>query len=270
MRESPLRPTPRFRTMKYLAVFAVLSALAAPLVADDRVREAQAELKRQGFYYGEVDGQNGAETSAAIRRFQIRNGLEVTGQINEKTLDALDAGQAARELPDTAPVEAPAPPPPAPAAKAPAPPVHLRRQDAVEDEDRAFLRREEVKRSRVIDDDHVVPPPRTIPEPTADLAMLFAETPYATAPREVQEQTLRRAQSLLAQRGYYRDAIDGDPGPATEEALFTFQRSKRLTLTGRLDLATLGELRLLPGRAPIKPFFAPSASQRVYRGVIVE
>jgi peptidoglycan hydrolase-like protein with peptidoglycan-binding domain len=256
--------------MKVFPVLFVLAVLQFTLFADDRVREAQTELKRQGFYYGEIDGESGEETSAAIRRFQIRNGHEVTGQLNEKTLDALDSGQVARELPDPAPADAPAPAPPPPATKEPAPPVNLRRDDSVEDEDRAFLRREEMKRKPPIDDEHIVPPPRTIPEPTADLAMLFAGTPYATAPHEVQEQTLRRAQSLLARRGYYRDAIDGEAGPATEEALLTFQRSKRLNLTGRLDLATLSELRLLPGRTPIKPFNAPSTSQRVYRGVIVE
>lgn len=257
--------------MKALPVLLVLAALPLALQADERVREAQTELKRQGFYYGEVDGQSGAETSAAIRRFQIRNGLGVTGQLDEKTMDALDSSQVARELPDAQVAPTPAPPPPSPAAREPAPPIDLRRDDTVEDGDRAFLRREEMKRARPpVDDEHIVPPPRTIPEPTADLAMLFAETPYASAPREVQEQTLRRAQSLLAQRGYYRAAIDGEAGPATEEALLTFQRSKRLTLTGRLDLATLGELRLLPGRVPIKPFRPPSTSQRVYRGVIVE
>ena len=77
--------------------------------------------------------------------------------------------------------------------------------------------------------------------------MLFAGTPYANAPVALQQNTLRRAQSLLAGRGFYRDIIDGLPGPATEEALLTFQRSARLTLTGRLDLDTLNELRLLPG-----------------------
>jgi peptidoglycan hydrolase-like protein with peptidoglycan-binding domain len=248
----------------------VLLALAATALADDRIRDAQTELKRQGFYYGEIDGAAGAETTAAIRRFQIRNGLEVTGQLDEKTLDALDMKTVER---DAAPTPPPAPEPPPTAAKTPPPPqppVNLRRDETVEESDRAFLRREENKRAPAFDDDHIVPPPRTIPEPTADLTMLFAQTPYATAPREVQEQTLRRAQSLLAQRGHYRDDIDGVAGPATEEAILTFQRSKRLPLTGRLDLATLGELRLLPGRVPIKPFYPPSTQQRVYRGVIVE
>jgi peptidoglycan hydrolase-like protein with peptidoglycan-binding domain len=79
--------------------------------------------------------------------------------------------------------------------------------------------------------------------------VLFAGTPYASAPPTVQRDTLRRAQSILSVQGFYRDIVDGLPGPATEEALLTFQRAARLTLTGRLDLDTLGKLRLLQGNA---------------------
>lgn len=254
----------------------VLLLLVASVHADDRIRDAQTELKRQGFYYGEIDGQAGAEMTAAIRRFQIRNGLEVTGQLNTPTMDALDTGST-EEKPPAAPAPpiqrdpTPTPPEPEPrTAREAVPPVNIRRDESVAESDRAFLRRETPRRTPLPDDESVVPPPRPIPEPTADLEMLFAQTPFATAPREVQEQTLRRAQSLLAQRGFYRADIDGQAGPATEEAVLTFQRSKRLQLTGRLDLATLSELRLLPGRAPIKPFNPPPTQQRVYRGVIVE
>ncbi|MBV8533184.1 MAG: peptidoglycan-binding protein, partial [Verrucomicrobia bacterium] len=47
---------------------------AGSLWADDLTRAIQQRLKDQGFYYGEVDGQPGEETSAAIRRYQIRYG----------------------------------------------------------------------------------------------------------------------------------------------------------------------------------------------------
>ncbi len=254
----------------------LLLLLGVSVHADDRIRDAQTELKTQGFYYGEIDGQVGAEMTAAIRRFQIRNGLEVTGQLNTPTMDALDTGSTEQKAPAAPPPPMerdPTPPAPAPEprmTREPAPPVNIRRDESVEEGDRAFLRRETPRQGPLPDDESVVPPPRPIPEPTADLEMLFAQTPFATAPRDVQEQTLRRAQSLLAQRGHYRDDIDGQAGPATEEALLTFQRSKRLPLTGRLDLATLSELRLLPGRTPIKPFNPPPTQQRVYRGVIVE
>ena len=60
-----------------------------PLWADDLTRTLQQRLKDQGFYYGEVNGQGGDETTAAIRRYQIRHGLKVTGQPNDETLHAL-------------------------------------------------------------------------------------------------------------------------------------------------------------------------------------
>ncbi len=63
--------------------------MVSSLWADDLTRAVQQRLKDQGFYYGEVDGQGGDETSAAIRRYQIRHGLKVTGQLNDETLHAL-------------------------------------------------------------------------------------------------------------------------------------------------------------------------------------
>ncbi|MEA3212987.1 MAG: hypothetical protein QOE70_6044 [Chthoniobacter sp.] len=232
--------------------------------AEDRLRDVQTELKSQGFYYGEINGQSTNETTAAIRRYQIRNGLEVTGTLTKETIESLGIGppSAARPPQDTPP----------PIVK-PKPPVNLRREPSVEEKDRSFLRREEAKRlppgqptspPPIADDPSVVPPPRTLEAPSADLPVIFADTPYANAPREVQESTLRRAQGLLASRGLYREQIDGAPGPATEEALLSYQRSLRLALTGRLDLETLSAMRLLPGRSA-----APSEQQRrtVYRGI---
>jgi peptidoglycan hydrolase-like protein with peptidoglycan-binding domain len=102
--------------------------------------------------------------------------------------------------------------------------------------------------------------------------VLFAGTPYANAPLALQQSTLRRAQSVLAGRGFYRDIVDGLPGPATEEALLTYQRSARLTLTGRLDMDTLNELHLLPGNNEPGPRFGFEfrSPNRVFRGVWVQ
>ena len=72
------------------------------LWADDLTRAIQQRLKDQGFYYGEVNGQGGDETSAAIRRYQIRHGLKVTGQLNDETLHSLGMSRnsAAQPAPD--------------------------------------------------------------------------------------------------------------------------------------------------------------------------
>ncbi len=220
-------------------------------LAGDQLRNVQTELKNLGFFYGTVDGQENTETTAAVRRYQIRNGLEVTGTLTPETLSALGMGAAKTAPKPTAPTAPPSAP--APAVK-PKPPVDLRRGDSVEQKDRDFLQREDSRQrplqqpdSRMGRDPSVINPPVPLEAPSPDFPVLFSGTPYSRAPAVVQQQTLKRAQAVLASRGFYHDIVDGLPGPATEEALLTFQRSARLTLTGRLDLETLNELRLLPG-----------------------
>jgi peptidoglycan hydrolase-like protein with peptidoglycan-binding domain len=253
-----------------------LFLLSCAVWADDRLRNVQAELKSLGFYYGEMDGQTNAETTAALRRYQIRNGLEVTGTLTTETLAAL--GMAPKK--SSAP---PAASPPAPAAAENKPPVNLRRQETVEESDRNFLRHEETKQ-RPPDavaplaptapsaprDASIIDPPAPLEAPSPDFPVLFSGTPYASAPPAVQQQTLRRAQAALASRGFYRDIVDGLPGPATEEALLTYQRAARLTLTGRLDLETLSELHLLPGPASYTDAGSFRPPQRVLRGIWIE
>lgn len=57
--------------------------------ADDAVREAQARLKDGGFYFGETNGAYDSETAAAVSRFQIRRGLQITGKLDAETAKAL-------------------------------------------------------------------------------------------------------------------------------------------------------------------------------------
>ena len=62
---------------------------AAPVSADENVRAAQARLKEAGFYFGQASGEMDDETSAAISRYQIRNGLQITGQLDAETAKKL-------------------------------------------------------------------------------------------------------------------------------------------------------------------------------------
>src|SRR5438093_5842063 len=57
--------------------------------ADQLIESVQQDLKDAGFYYGEISGEMNANLTAAIRRYQIRNGLQVTGELNDETLQAL-------------------------------------------------------------------------------------------------------------------------------------------------------------------------------------
>ena len=257
---------------KTFSLLALPLLLAAAAFADDQVRGVQAELKAQGFFYGDVNGQTSPETVAAVRRYQIRNGLEVTGTLTKETLDALRG--AGKPAPQVAPPPAPKPATPAPARK---PPTDLRKDESADDADRAFLEHEEARRRTSPPpyapteprDPSVLRPPAPLDAPGDDFPVLFARTPYANAPRSLQQQTLLRAQRILASRGFYRDIVDGLPGAATEEALLSYQRAARLTLTGRLDLETLSALGLLPGRGFPRGAEPAPAPQRVYRGIWV-
>ena len=53
------------------------------------IANVQAELQRNGYYQGELDGQFGPQTRRALLDFQRDNGLTVTGEIDEDTLSAL-------------------------------------------------------------------------------------------------------------------------------------------------------------------------------------
>jgi peptidoglycan hydrolase-like protein with peptidoglycan-binding domain len=59
--------------------------------------------------------------------------------------------------------------------------------------------------------------------------------------------TVRDAQRVLAERGYYPGPIDGVIGPATREALVTFQRAQNLAPTGGLNARTLAALGVPQG-----------------------
>lgn len=53
---------------------------------------------------------------------------------------------------------------------------------------------------------------------------------------------VRRAQSLLTSLGYDPGPVDGQPGPATREAIVAFQESEGLSPNGRIDSALIDRL----------------------------
>jgi peptidoglycan hydrolase-like protein with peptidoglycan-binding domain len=94
-----------------IAVVVLLSALAVAARADQVVQNVQQALKDQGFYYGEVTGEKDADTTAAIRRYQIRNGLQISGDLNDETLKSLGVDSSgARAIVKTTPAPASATP----------------------------------------------------------------------------------------------------------------------------------------------------------------
>jgi peptidoglycan hydrolase-like protein with peptidoglycan-binding domain len=209
--------------------------------ADQLVESVQQALKDEGFYYGEVNGDMNANLTAAIRRYQIRNGLQVTGELNDETLRSLGIKSSGSSRPTTraaspAPAVGSAPGGPPPVETEPASPAPLVQPFNNGPQSQQVF-------------------PSTPTSPASSPGTLFADTPFATAPPAVQRNVLVSAQIALARYGLYREQIDGIYGPAMELSLRAYQAQARLPVTGRLDLETLAALRLLPG--PHQPFYNP-------------
>lgn len=58
---------------------------------NDSVKGIQRDLKRLGFYNGTVDGIDGPQTTAAVKKFQRANGLVADGKYGKMTDEAVDA-----------------------------------------------------------------------------------------------------------------------------------------------------------------------------------
>ncbi|MGC3988713.1 MAG: peptidoglycan-binding domain-containing protein [Chthoniobacteraceae bacterium] len=215
-----------------------LLCCTAILRAEDDLQTVQQELKDGGYYFGDVNGQAGPETTQALKRFQIRNGLEVTGQLNDETRKALkNGGDSGSNAPaatgdDSSSNQAPEVTPAAPENRGGAQSDLRAPSDDSAVQDRQFLKKS--------------PPPALQGVPVASYGQIFRRTPYETAPPVVQRDTVRSAQKRLVEIGLYEGDPDGIPGPLFQRALSRYQSRTDLEVTGRLDLPTLAQLHLLP------------------------
>jgi peptidoglycan hydrolase-like protein with peptidoglycan-binding domain len=221
-------------TMKITTAAVIFMGSMMLMRADQLVESVQQALKDEGFYYGEVNGDMNANVTAAIRRYQIRNGLQVSGELNDETLQSLGikssgssshtTSKSASPTPATGAVRG-EPPPDETEAASPAPPIQ--------------------PSGNAPQDQQVFPSTPT--GPPGSPGTTFADTPFQSAPPAVQRNMIVSAQIVLTRYGLYREQIDGIYGPAMEFSLRAYQARARLQVTGRLDLETLAALRLLPG-----------------------
>ncbi|MBA3544034.1 MAG: peptidoglycan-binding protein, partial [Chthoniobacterales bacterium] len=77
--------------MKRICLALLLLNLCSLLTAsaDENVRAAQEKLRQGGFYFGDVNGAYDNQTAAAVTRYQIREGLQITGKLDGLTAQAL-------------------------------------------------------------------------------------------------------------------------------------------------------------------------------------
>ena len=210
--------------------------------ADQLVESVQQSLKDEGFYYGEVNGDMNANLTAAIRRYQIRNGLQVSGELNDETLRSLGIKSSGLSRGTTT-------------AASPTPAPRATPSESPSDETQPASPLPQVQPfSNAPPQGQQVFPSSPI-GPANSPGEVFADTPFQTAPPGVQRNVILSAQIALARYGLYREQIDGIFGPAMELSLRAYQSQTRLPVTGRLDLETLAALRLLPGPRP--PFYNP-------------
>ena len=74
---------------RFLFRWLALGLCLGSVQADETVRQLQAQLKQAGFYQGQSTGVYDEETATAVSRYQIRNGLAITGRMDAATLSAL-------------------------------------------------------------------------------------------------------------------------------------------------------------------------------------
>jgi peptidoglycan hydrolase-like protein with peptidoglycan-binding domain len=275
--------------MKRLFLLLVVLSISTLARADNQTQALQQTLKDKGFYYGTVDGQEGPETDAAIRRYQIRQGLEVTGKADAQTLASLNLGANSQ---DSNTVQAVPPPPTDQPAGAQTPPPDVVQSDhdilrnpppppAAQDDEAAPQPPGQVQPPGQAQ------PPQAQAQPYAgqaqpyagqslppEYARFFRKTPYESAPPVVQRSTIQRAQDRLAREGFYRGIVDGELSDSLSGALVAYQRDADLRPTGRLDMETLADMNLLPRRqimvpppVPYGPYGQPPGV--VYRGIWV-
>lgn len=196
-----------------LLCFVVMSCTVSLVRADKAIRSLQQTLKNRGFYYGAVTGDKSAETTAAIRRYQIRNGLKVTGEINEETLRSVNSNAVASSS--------------QPASK----PAIIQPNSVRSDANARVSQSSPPPSFRQQDRPMETNPP-------------YSASFYQSAPFRVNRRTIAGAQYQLMSRGYYRGRADGRYGSRTAFAVHAFQLSVGLPPTGRLDIETVNALGL--------------------------
>jgi len=202
------------RTIVY---FVVALCVIGSVSADQTVQSVQQALKDQGFYYGNVTGENSGETTAAVRRYQIRNGLQVTGQMNPETLGSLKVSSNSAASSQSA------------------------SKPAVAQQNTNTVRPIETPR---LDQNSVQQPPNA-PDHQPQMNPALSNAGVQPAPTRMNRRmVLAEIQQQLISRGYYKGRADGRRGRRTALALREFQLSSGLPPTGHLDPSTVNALGL--------------------------
>jgi peptidoglycan hydrolase-like protein with peptidoglycan-binding domain len=203
-----------------IVYFVVALFVTGSVRADQTVHSVQQALKDQGFYYGNVTGEKSAETTAAVRRYQIRSGLQVTGEMNPETLHSLNVTSNSA----------------APAQSTSKPAIAQQNTNTARPVETPRLAQNSVQQ------------PPSAPDHQQDQPEMNPNFPGAfyqsASPRINKRLVIAEVQRQLISRGHYQGRIDGSYGRRTAFALRAFQFGSGLPPTGHLDTSTLNALGL--------------------------
>ena len=219
------------RAIAYLFVALVLAGFVR---ADQTTQSVQQALKNQGVYYGKVTGDKSSETAAAIRRYQIRSGLQVTGEINPETLQSLNVNPKSNPASSSQSASKPAM-----AQTSPAP----------------------LNQSAPIAQNSSPQAAQSPSEPDRQFGSTsdFSGGAYTSPPQRINKRlVVAEVQRQLMSRGFYQGSADGRSGRRTALALRAFQLQSGLPPTGRLDMNTLQTLGLTDQNLA---YFQPASRQ---------
>ena len=195
---------------------------------DAAVREAQEALRVLSYYAGEITGNAGNKTVAALKAFQKAKGLSQTGKADSATLAALRKalkGEAEPKVDDASVREAQ---------------EALRALSYYTGEITGNAGNKTVAALKAFQKAEGLP--QTGKADSATLAALRKALKGEAEPK-TDDAAIREAQEALRALSYYAGEITGNAGNKTVAALKAFQKAKGLSQTGEADSATLAALR---------------------------
>lgn len=244
-------------------------------VGNARMFAVQKKLFELNLFSGTIDGYYGPKTADAIRAFEQRNGMKLTGSTDEAVMKAILASDPSGRIPQPASTPAPAPAPVQPqAALAPAPQPALL-ATTLPQQNQAVARLPELSPAEQVFDDVAQTAANTIdsiiaavdtsrtppqamanpPVPTVNVAttqampapVAQAAATTAPAPQPLVNTTIARTppandtelvtqiQRGLASLGFFQSQVDGKPGPETARAIREFESFHRYKMTGQVQ-----------------------------------
>ncbi|MBE7733680.1 peptidoglycan-binding domain-containing protein [Devosia faecipullorum] len=242
-------------------------------VGNARMFAVQKKLFELNLFSGTIDGYYGPKTADAIRAFEQRNGMKLTGSTDDAVMEAILASDPSGRILRPASTPAPAPvqpqaalvptPQPAPAATTlPQQNPAVARLPELSPAEQVF---DDVAQTAANTIDSIIaavdtsrtppqamanPPLPTVnvaatqamPAPVAQAAATTGPAPQplvttaiARTPPANDTELVTQIQRGLASLGFFQSQVDGKPGPETARAIREFESFHRYKMTGQVQ-----------------------------------